>query len=96
MKKEQIKDYFLIILFWILSPLLGDDNKPSIKRFLIFLFAFEIHDVINTRPWNLQTSVIITIFVITIGILLGLTSYSTLINALNTYKPKPKINQTDD
>lgn len=94
--KDKIKKYFLPVTFWFLSPFLGDDNKPSIKRFLIVLFAYEIHDVVNTRPWNLQSSIIITIFVITIGILLGLTSYSTLVNALNTYKPKPKPEHTDE
>ncbi|TXG82459.1 MAG: hypothetical protein E6R13_04865, partial [Spirochaetes bacterium] len=82
---KKLINNILPTIFWLLSPLLGDDNKPSIRRFLIVLFAYEIHDVINTRPWNLQTSVIITIFVVTIGILLGLTTYSTLVNALNTY-----------
>ena len=48
--------------------------------------------MINTRPWNLQTSIIITIFVVTIGILLGLTTYSTLIKILE----RSKTNQTEE
>lgn len=87
-----MKNKLLKIAYWFLAPFLGDDNKPSIKRFLIFLFAFEIHNVINTRPWNLQTSIIITIFVVTIGILLGLTTYSTLIKILE----RSKTNQTEE
>ena len=84
-----MKNKLLKIVYWFLAPFLDDYNKPSIKRFLIFLFAFEI---INARPWNLQTSIIITIFVVTIGILLGLTTYSTLIKILE----RSKTNQTEE
>jgi hypothetical protein len=87
-----MKNKLLKIVYWFLAPFLDDYNKPSIKRFLIFLFAFEIHNVINARPWNLQTSIIITIFVVTIGILLGLTTYSTLIKILE----RSKTNQTEE
>jgi hypothetical protein len=81
---KQIKKYS----YWFLSPLLGDDNRPSIKRFLILFFTFEIDRVIYTKPWNVYTIGIISIFVIVIGILLGLTTYQTLIKFFKIAKIK--------
>ena len=66
-------------MYWVLAPFLGDDNYPSIKRFLIMFFALEIDRVISTRPWDVYTVSIISVFIIMIGILLGLTTYQTLI-----------------
>jgi hypothetical protein len=74
--------------YWVLAPFLGDDNRPSIKRFLILFFTHEIHRVIATQPWNVYTITIITVFVIIIGILLGLTTYQTLIKFFNITKNK--------
>jgi hypothetical protein len=81
---KQIKKYS----YWFLSPFLGDDNRPSIKRFLILFFTFEIDRVIYTKPWNVYTIGIISIFVIVIGILLGLTTYQTLIKFFKIAKIK--------
>lgn len=81
---KQIKKYS----YWFLSPFLGDDNRPSIKRFLILFFTFEIDRVIYTKPWNVYTIAIISIFVIVIGILLGLTTYQTLIKFFKIAKIK--------
>jgi len=74
--------------YWVLAPFLGDDNRPSIKRFLILFFANEIHRVIATPPWDFCTITIITVLVIIIGILLGLTTYQTLIKFFNITKDK--------
>lgn len=81
---KQIRKYS----YWFLSPFLGDDNRPSIKRFLILFFTFEIDRVIYTKPWNVYTIGIISIFVIVIGILLGLTTYQTLIKFFKIAKIK--------
>ena len=81
---KQIKKYS----YWFLSPFLGDDNRPSIKRFLILFFTFEIDRVIYTKPWNVYTIAIISIFVIVLGILLGLTTYQTLIKFFKIAKIK--------
>ena len=49
-------------LLWLLTPFLGDDNKPSIKRFLALFFAYEIHRVITTRPWDIYTVYILIVY----------------------------------
>ena len=89
-----MKNKLLKLLLWFLSPFLGDDKEPSVKRFLIFFFAYEIHNVISSRTWNLQTSVIIGTFVITIGILLGLTTYSTFLKFFSINKNQ-NLNQNE-
>jgi hypothetical protein len=65
-------------LLWLLTPFLGDDNKPSIKRFLVLFFAYEMHRVITNRPWDIYTVYILIVLGINIGIMIGIATYQTL------------------
>jgi hypothetical protein len=78
-------------LLWLLTPFLGDDNKPSIKRFLALFFAYEMHRVITTRPWDIYTVYILIVLGINIGIMIGIATYQTL-----SYFFKSNQNETNE
>jgi len=78
-------------LLWLLTPFLGEDNKLSIKRLLALFFAYEMHRVITTRPWDIYTVYILIVLGINIGIMIGITTYQTL-----SYFFKSNQNKTNE
>lgn len=65
-------------ILWLLSPFLGEDDRPSIKRFLVLFFAWQIKVVITMRPWDLYTIYVLLVLVVAIGIMQGMTTYQSL------------------
>lgn len=62
------------ILLWLLTPILGSDNKPSIRRLMACFFAYEFHVSVqkstdSTILWAIGTMV---------GIMLGLTTFQAI------------------
>lgn len=35
------------LILWILAPILGDDQKPSIKRILAVYFSYQLTDILH-------------------------------------------------
>lgn len=77
---DQLKKGFL----WFLSPFLGEDDRPSIKRGLVIFFAWQMSIVITMRPWDIYTIYVLLVLVVAIGIMQGMTTYQTLAKILKT------------
>lgn len=62
------------LIYWILTPILGADKKPSIRRLLALFFAYEFHNCINK---NTDASILWAVGTM-VGIMLGLTTFQAI------------------